>query len=69
MCELFKLKMIMETVMHNCIVKLLKNGDDGSLEVLCTLLFTIGKDLEEDSQEAEVQLHIVCLLSVCLSDL
>ncbi|XP_029482805.2 uncharacterized protein LOC115105204 isoform X2 [Oncorhynchus nerka] len=53
MCELFKLKMIMETVMHNCIVKLLKNGDDGSLEVLCTLLFTIGKDLEEDSQEAE----------------
>ncbi|XP_020363133.1 uncharacterized protein LOC109908825 isoform X1 [Oncorhynchus kisutch] len=53
MCELFKLKMIMETVMHNCIVKLLKNGDDGSLEGLCTLLFTIGKDLEEDSQEAE----------------
>ncbi|XP_055737023.1 uncharacterized protein LOC129822718 isoform X3 [Salvelinus fontinalis] len=53
MCELFKLKMIMEAVMHNCIVKLLKNGDDGSLEGLCTLLFTIGKDLEEDSQEAE----------------
>ncbi|XP_041718108.1 uncharacterized protein LOC121550062 isoform X2 [Coregonus clupeaformis] len=60
MCELFKLKMITEAIMHNCIVKLLKNGDDGSLEGLCTLLFTIGKDLEEDleedSQEAETRM-------------
>ncbi|XP_020350266.1 RB1-inducible coiled-coil protein 1 isoform X2 [Oncorhynchus kisutch] len=46
MCELFKLKMLTEHVMHDVIVQLLKNQDDNSLEGLCTLLYTIGKDLD-----------------------
>ncbi|XP_041737212.1 uncharacterized protein LOC121569931 isoform X3 [Coregonus clupeaformis] len=46
MCELFKLKMLTECVMHDVIVQLLKNQDDNSLEGLCTLLYTIGKDLD-----------------------
>ncbi|XP_029611750.1 uncharacterized protein LOC115195722 isoform X4 [Salmo trutta] len=45
-CELFKLKMLTEHVMHDVIVRLLKNQDDNSLEGLCTLLYTIGKDLD-----------------------
>ncbi|KAM3834510.1 eukaryotic translation initiation factor 4 gamma 1 isoform 2-T4 [Vipera latastei] len=44
--ELFKLKMLTETIMHDCVVKLLKNHDEESLECLCRLLTTIGKDLD-----------------------
>ncbi|XP_051984947.1 eukaryotic translation initiation factor 4 gamma 1a isoform X1 [Xyrauchen texanus] len=44
--ELFKLKMLTEPIMHDCIVKLLKNHDEESLECLCRLFATIGKDLD-----------------------
>ncbi|XP_051944025.1 eukaryotic translation initiation factor 4 gamma 1a isoform X4 [Hippocampus zosterae] len=44
--ELFKLKMLTEAIMHECVVKLLKNHDEESLECLCRLLSTIGKDLD-----------------------
>ncbi|KAL4647031.1 eukaryotic translation initiation factor 4 gamma 1 isoform X1 [Arapaima gigas] len=44
--ELFKLRMLTEPIMHDCIVKLLKNHDEESLECLCRLLSTIGKDLD-----------------------
>lgn len=50
--ELFKLKMLTEPIMHDCVVKLLKNHDDESLECLCRLLTTIGKDL--DFEKAKV---------------
>ncbi|XP_061654535.1 eukaryotic translation initiation factor 4 gamma 1a isoform X11 [Phyllopteryx taeniolatus] len=44
--ELFKLKMLTEAIMHDCVMKLLKNHDEESLECLCRLLSTIGKDLD-----------------------
>nr|XP_057935680.1 eukaryotic translation initiation factor 4 gamma 1-like isoform X2 [Doryrhamphus excisus] len=44
--ELFKFNMLTEVIMHDCIVKLLKNHDEESLECLCRLLSTIGKDLD-----------------------
>ncbi|KAK7912534.1 hypothetical protein WMY93_012745 [Mugilogobius chulae] len=44
--SLFKLKMLTEAIMHDCVVKLLKNHDEESLECLCRLLTTIGKDLD-----------------------
>ncbi|XP_033978129.1 eukaryotic translation initiation factor 4 gamma 1 isoform X2 [Trematomus bernacchii] len=44
--ELFKLKMLTEAIMHDCIVKLLKNHDEESLECLCRLLSSIGKDVD-----------------------
>lgn len=50
--ELFKLKMLTEPIMHDCVVKLLKNHDEESLECLCRLLSTIGKDL--DFEKAKV---------------
>ena len=34
--------------MHDCAFKLLRAGDEESLESLCQLLFTIGKDLDSD---------------------
>lgn len=50
--ELFKMKMLTEAIMHDCVVKLLKNHDEESLECLCRLLATIGKDL--DFEKAKV---------------
>ncbi|KAM7139049.1 eukaryotic translation initiation factor 4 gamma 3 isoform 2-T2 [Macrochelys suwanniensis] len=56
--ELFKLKMLTEAIMHDCVVKLLKNHDEESLECLCRLLTTIGKDL--DFEKAK-HLHTSCI--------
>ncbi len=50
--ELFKLRMLTEAIMHDCMLKLLKNHDEESLECLCRLLTTIGKDL--DFEKAKV---------------
>ncbi|XP_058249122.1 eukaryotic translation initiation factor 4 gamma 1-like [Hemibagrus wyckioides] len=50
--ELFKLNVLKEQIMHTCIVKLLKNHDEESLECLCRLLSTIGKNL--DLKQAKV---------------
>ncbi|KAK3105045.1 hypothetical protein FSP39_015996 [Pinctada imbricata] len=46
--ELFKLKMLTENIMHDCLFKLLRAKDEESLECLCRLLFTIGKELDTD---------------------
>jgi translation initiation factor 4G len=54
--ELFKLKMLVEAIMHDCIFKLLKNVDEESLECMCGLLRTIGKDL--DNEKAKVRQFI-----------
>ncbi|XP_066554864.1 eukaryotic translation initiation factor 4 gamma 1-like [Amia ocellicauda] len=48
--KLFKVKMLMKITMHNCIVKLLKNHKE-SLECLCRLLSTIGKDLDLETHK------------------
>lgn len=53
--ELFKLKMLTEAIMHDCVVKLLKNHDEESLECLCRLLTTIGKDLDFEKAKVKTQ--------------
>lgn len=45
--------MLTEAIMHDCVVKLLKHHDEESLECLCRLLTTIGKDL--DFEKAKVR--------------
>lgn len=45
--ELFKVNMIRELVMHECIKKFLSQEDEESLEYLCTLLKVIGKKLDD----------------------
>lgn len=63
--ELFKLKMLTEAIMHDCVVKLLKNHDEESLECLCRLLTTIGKDL--DFEKAKVLLALPYLACTSLA--
>lgn len=53
--ELFKLKMLTAHIMHDCVVKLLKDEHEESLECLCKLMSTIGKDL--DTPNAKVHTH------------
>ena len=48
--ELFKLGMLTANIMRRCIKDLLTDGDEVSLECLCQLLTTIGKDLESKHQ-------------------
>lgn len=40
--------MLTEAIMHMCVTKLLKDSDEESLECLCQLLTTIGKDLDHE---------------------
>ncbi|XP_063235143.1 eukaryotic translation initiation factor 4 gamma 1-like isoform X2 [Bacillus rossius redtenbacheri] len=45
--ELFKLKMLTPNIILRCIKHLLDEGDEESLECLCKLVTTVGKDLEQ----------------------
>ncbi|XP_049769636.1 eukaryotic translation initiation factor 4 gamma 1-like isoform X3 [Schistocerca cancellata] len=49
--ELFKLGMLTSNIMHRCIQHLLKQRDEESLECLCKLLTTIGKDVESKKHD------------------
>ena len=46
--ELFKLSMLTEKIMHECILQLLKSIDEESLECMCRLLTTVGKLIDTD---------------------
>ncbi|TWW77061.1 Eukaryotic translation initiation factor 4 gamma 1, partial [Takifugu flavidus] len=49
--ELFKLEILNEPIMHECLEKLLNNCHEDSVECLCKLLSTCGKRL--DTEEAK----------------
>ncbi|CAF4270107.1 unnamed protein product [Rotaria sp. Silwood2] len=50
--ELFKLQMLTDTIMYDCIEYLLRDKtDEESLECLCRLLRTIGKELDSKANE------------------
>jgi hypothetical protein len=48
--ELYKLNMLTLNIMHGCVKQLISKIDEESLECLCKLLMTIGKDLEKQSE-------------------
>ena len=52
--ELFKLKMLTPLIMHDCVFKLLSSKDEESLECLCKLLRTIGKELDTEKAKPRV---------------
>ena len=55
--ELFKLGMLSETIMHECITRLLKStSDEESLECFGKLIMTTGKDLDKP----EIKVGVVC---------
>ena len=54
--ELYKIGMLNDTIMYDCIFRLLMDISDESLECLCDLLATIGEKLDESSKEHEKQM-------------
>ncbi|XP_059178296.1 eukaryotic translation initiation factor 4 gamma 1-like isoform X7 [Physella acuta] len=52
--ELFKLGMLTENIMHDCIYRLLKARDDDSLVSLCNLLTTVGQLLDTDKAKTRM---------------
>ncbi|TWW71820.1 eukaryotic translation initiation factor 4 gamma 3-like [Takifugu flavidus] len=52
--ELFKLKMIWEPIIHTCIGKLLQDECEDSLECVCKLLSTVGKDLDTGTERPKL---------------
>ena len=55
MGELFKLNMLTGSIMFDCIERLLKQeSDEESIECLCRLLTTIGKELDKPSNRAKM---------------
>lgn len=57
--ELFKLKMLTESIMHDCILRLLRSHDEDSLECLCRLLTTIGKDIDYEKSKVKHRLQSI----------
>ncbi|XP_051948378.1 titin-like isoform X3 [Xyrauchen texanus] len=54
MGELFKQGMLTEDNMHECILKLVKQHDEGSLEQLCKLLSSVGQDLDAEKAKSKM---------------
>ncbi|CAG5135958.1 unnamed protein product [Candidula unifasciata] len=52
--ELFKLNMLTENIMHDCIYRLLKARDDDSLVSLCNLITTVGQALDTDKAKTRM---------------
>ncbi len=62
--ELFKLKMLTESIMHDCLLKLLRSNDEDSLECLCRLLTTVGKELDHAKAKVGAGLCMLRFLEV-----
>lgn len=55
--ELFNLKMLSETIMHECITRLLRStSDEEALECFGKLIVTTGKDLDIPPAKVRTQL-------------
>ncbi|XP_064459583.1 eukaryotic translation initiation factor 4 gamma 3-like isoform X2 [Ornithodoros turicata] len=50
--ELYNLNMLTAPIMYDCLRRLLNSKDEDSLECLCKLLITIGKELDNHSAKA-----------------
>jgi len=57
--------MLVPKIMHECVVQLLKAGkqdnEEESLESLCQLLKTIGKDMDTDQARVRVSILRECV--------
>ena len=52
--ELFKIKVLTEKIMKQCVKELLVPDDEEKLESLCKLMTTIGKDLDTAASAVSV---------------
>ncbi|KAK0241307.1 armadillo-type protein [Armillaria nabsnona] len=57
MGELFKLQMLTERIMHECVKKLLLNPEEENIESLCVLLTTVGKLMDTAMAQAHMDVY------------
>jgi len=62
--ELFKLGMLTENIMHDCIFRLLKARDDDSLLSLCNLVTTVGKHLDTEKAKARMDQYFAQMTKI-----
>ncbi|KIJ59651.1 hypothetical protein HYDPIDRAFT_100315 [Hydnomerulius pinastri MD-312] len=70
MGELFKLKLITERIMHECIKKLLANTespDEVEIESLCVLLWAVGQVLDVPMARAHMDVYFTRMKELCKS--
>lgn len=61
--ELYKLGMLTGGIMHRCVQNLVKCIDEESLECLCKLLTTVGKNLENETKVTmEVSINVLAII-------
>ncbi|PCH36545.1 ARM repeat-containing protein [Wolfiporia cocos MD-104 SS10] len=66
--ELFKLQMLTERIMHECIKKLISNVDNPEyeeIESLCKLMTTVGKLLDTPKARAHVDIYFSRMKGLC----
>lgn len=66
--ELFKLQMLTERIMHECIKKLLgnvENPEEEEIESLCKLLTTVGQSLDTPKARAHMDVYFSRMKELC----
>ena len=59
--ELYNLRMLTDRIMHEIIRKLINQTDEESLECLCWLLNTTGKQLEAATEQKLTEAQVIIL--------
>ncbi|XP_033642512.1 eukaryotic translation initiation factor 4 gamma 3-like [Asterias rubens] len=62
--ELFKLQMLIEQIMHDCIFKLLCSKDEESLECMSNLMSTIGKILDHEKAKNRIDQYFTQIKNI-----
>ncbi|KIJ15597.1 hypothetical protein PAXINDRAFT_169050 [Paxillus involutus ATCC 200175] len=68
--ELFKLQMLTERIMHECVKKLLgnvENPEEEEIESLCQLLKTVGQQLDVPKARAHMDVYFARMKELCKS--
>ncbi|KAI0669667.1 hypothetical protein C8Q78DRAFT_1041469 [Trametes maxima] len=68
--ELFKLQMLTERIMHECVKKLLgnvENPEEEEIESLCKLLTTVGRILDTPKARAHMDVYFSRMKELCKS--
>ncbi|KAH9813231.1 hypothetical protein DFH28DRAFT_364266 [Melampsora americana] len=69
--ELFKLNMLTERIMHECVKKLLSNIEDPEeedIESLCRLMMTVGKMLDHEKANSHMNVYFTRMVTMAQSN-
>ncbi|GFO36012.1 eukaryotic translation initiation factor 4 gamma 1 [Plakobranchus ocellatus] len=64
--ELFKLSMVTENIMHDCIFRLLKARDDESLLLVCQLITSVGSILDTEKAKLRMDQYFAHMVKIAL---